>query len=162
MEGRRPKALCPSCREALKQATTAPSHGSHRSHSSHLSHLAHRPLCFQCYRADVDRERALFAAGALDTASDARFQVQLPFEPVNRARLDALKAVRAEMRTTASQGVGQYADKRRHAQIAARHALQSIVAGLQMRRLTPAALTAATHAAELQLPEAWLPFVVSR
>jgi hypothetical protein len=77
-----------------------------------------------------------------------------------------LKVARAEARATASQGIGQYADKRRHAQIQARHALQTIAAGLQARQLTPAAQTqtinAAIHAAELQLPEAWLPYVVSR
>jgi hypothetical protein len=106
------------------------------------------------------------AAGELDTATDARFQSQLPFEPVNHARLETLKAGRAEARATASQGIGQYADKRRRAQIQARHALQSIAAGLQARQLTPAAqaqtMAAAIHAAELQLPEAWLPYVMSR
>ena len=106
------------------------------------------------------------AAGELDTASDARFQSQLPFEPVNRARLDTLKAARIDARATASQGIGQYADKRRHAQIEARHALQAIAAGLRARQLTPAAqaqaMASAIHAAELQLPDAWLPYVVSR
>ncbi len=79
-------------------------------------------------------------------------------------------------------GVGRYVDKRRHAQIAARHALQRIVAGLardaggsiaslrpgfaDVHEPTPAERerlgAAAIHAAELQLPDAWLPFVVSR
>jgi hypothetical protein len=123
-------------------------------------------LCFQCYRAELDRERAIQAAGELNTASEARFQSQLPFEPVNRARLDALKADRTAARAASGQGIGQYADKRRQAQIAARHALQAIAAGLKARQLTPLiqaqALAAAAHAAELQLPEAWIPFVVSR
>jgi hypothetical protein len=105
-------------------------------------------------------------AGELDTASEARFQTQLPFEPVNHARLDLLKAERAQARATASRGIGQYADRRRQAQIRARHALQSIAAGLKARQLTPAAevqaMASAIHAAELQLPEAWLPYVVSR
>jgi hypothetical protein len=147
--------MCPACREALKRDASAP-------RSSRPSRL----LCFECYRADLDRERALGAAGELDTASDARFQGQLPFEPVNRARLGMLKAERSEARATASRGIGQFADKRRHAQIAARHALQQIVTGLSARQLAPAvreqAMAAAIHAAELQLPEAWLPFVVSR
>ncbi|HMB79613.1 MAG TPA: hypothetical protein VKI43_06080 [Vicinamibacterales bacterium] len=125
-----------------------------------------RPLCFDCYRADLARERALKEAGDLDTASDARFQTQLPFEPVNQTRLDTLKAERAAARASASQGIGQYADKRRHAQIQARHALQAIAAGLKQRQLAPAmrsqAMASAIHAAELQLPEAWLPYVVSR
>jgi hypothetical protein len=123
-------------------------------------------LCFQCYRADLARARALKEAGELDTASEARFQTQLPFEPVNRARLDRLRVERAESRATASQGTGQYVDKRRHAQIQARHALQSIAAGLKDRQLRPTAqaqaMTSAIHAAELQLPDAWLPYVVSR
>jgi hypothetical protein len=156
LEGKRPKALCPACREALKRAAA----GSGR-RSSPL-----RPLCFQCYRAELDRERALLAAGALDTATDARFQSQLPFEPVNRARLEMLKAERSEARASSVQGIGQYVDKRRHAQMAARHALQQIAAGLKARQLAPAMeaqlMASAAHAAELQLPEAWLPFVVSR
>jgi hypothetical protein len=64
------------------------------------------------------------------------------------------------------QGIGEYVNKRRHAQIAARHALQAIASGLKARNLPPAleagVLAAAAHAAELQLPESWLPFVVAR
>jgi hypothetical protein len=158
LEGKRPKVLCPACREALKRevATYGASGGARRS----------RLLCFDCYRADLARARALKDAGELDTASDARFQSQLPFEPVNRTRLEGLKAARAEARAAANQGIGQYADKRRRAQIQARHALQTIAAGLKERQLTPAAqshaFASAVHAAELQLPEAWLPYVVSR
>jgi hypothetical protein len=147
--------MCPACREALK-----------RDASAARAVRPSRLLCFECYRADLNRERALRAAGELDTASDARFQAQLPFEPVNRARLGMLKAERSEARAAASRGIGQFADKRRHAQIEARHALQQIVTGLNARQLAPAvreqAVAAAIHAAELQLPEAWLPFVVSR
>ena len=161
LEGKRPKALCPTCRDALKREALALSGALRRSGRS-------RPLCFQCYRAELDRERALEAAGNLDTASEARFQCQLPLVPVNTARLAALKAERSESRASASVGIGQYADKRRHAQIAARHALQAIAQGLATRRLTPAGseaartMDAAIHAAELQLPDSWLPFVVSR
>ena len=158
LEGKRPKVLCAACREALKReaATYGPSGVTRRS----------RLLCFDCYRADLARARALKEAGDLDTASDQRFQTQLPFEPVNQARLETLKAARAGARATGSQGIGQYADKRRHAQIQARHALQTIAAGLTARRLAPAAqaqaMASAVHAAELQLPDAWLPYVVSR
>jgi len=162
LEGKRPKALCPSCREALKREASSPARGSGTSGPS----SAARPLCFQCYLAELDRERALKAAGTLDTASEARFQDLLPLEPVNRPRLEMLKAERAEARSAASEGVGQYVDKRRQAQIEARHALQSIATGLRERRLAPAlharVMDAAIHAAELQLPDAWLPFVVSR
>jgi hypothetical protein len=158
LEGKRPKALCAACRETLKReaATCGPSGTVRRS----------RLLCFDCYRADLARLKALKEAGELDTASEARFQTQLPFEPVNHGRLDLLKADRAQARAAASQGIGQYADRRRQAQIRARHALQSIAAGLAARRLTPAAqaeaMASALHAAELQLPDAWLPYVVSR
>jgi hypothetical protein len=138
------------------------------------------PICFQCYRVELERERALQAAGDLDTSSVERFQDGLPFEPVNHARLDHLKAERAEARRVQHEGVGRYVDKRRQAQIAARHALQRLAAGLDARGLTglprpelieggqlPAVVrdrfaSAALHAAELQLPEAWLPFVGSR
>jgi hypothetical protein len=150
LEGKRPKAVCPACREAMNRGFVPTA----------------RTLCFQCYRAELERERALRAAGNLNTGSEERFQAQLPFEQVNRARLAALKAARAEARAAASQGAGAYVDKRRHAQIAARHALQQIRDGLKARRAASAvqaqALDEAAHAAELQLPEAWLPFVLSR
>lgn len=158
LEGRRPKVLCTACRDALKLETTTygPSGAARRS----------RLLCFDCYRAELARARSLKQAGDLDTASDERFQTQLPFEPVNQARLDTLKTARATARAADREGIGQYADKRRHAQIEARHALQAIAAGLKARRLAPAAqaqaMASAVHAAELQLPEAWLPYVVSR
>lgn len=158
LEGRRPRALCGMCRDALKREAGRRGVSGDPRRS--------RRLCFDCYRADFARVRALKAAGELDTASEARFQSQLPFEPVNHARLEMLKVERAGARAAASQGMGQYADKRRHAQIQARHALQAIAAGLQARQLAPAAqaraMASAVHAAELQLPEAWLPYVVSQ
>jgi hypothetical protein len=144
LEGERPKALCPACRAAPKQWGT--------------TSAGPRPLCFQCYRAEIERQRALRAAGALDTASEARFQSQLPFEPIDRARLETLKAARADVRR---QTAGSYEDRRRHAQIEARHALQTIAANLS-RRSAEGAKADAVHAAELQLPESWLPYVVSR
>jgi hypothetical protein len=158
LEGKRPSALCPACRKALeRQATGKPSSRFRRSG---------RPLCFQCYRTGLERERALRAAGDLHTASDARLQSQLPFEPINRARLDMLKAERAEARAAAGHGVGQYVDRRRRAQIDARRALQAVASGLSARQLPPAIASrivdAAIHAAELQLPESWLPFIISR
>ena len=150
LEGKRPKAVCPSCRDAMNEGIAESA----------------RTLCFQCYRLELARERALRAAGTLDTGSEERFQSQLPFEQVNRARLAELKAARAEARAAAAHGVGAYVDRRRQAQIAARHALQQIAVGLQARRVAPATaartLDAAAHAAELQLPEAWLPFVLSQ
>lgn len=160
LEGKRPRALCPACRELLKanarqaRGDAAPSRAG--------GAKASRPVCFQCYRADLERERALKAAGQLDTGSEVRFQSQLPFEPLNRPRLDALKAARADARAATP----PYVDRRRHAQIEARHALQTIAAGLRTRGLAAAdrerVIFTAVHAAELQLPESWLPFVVSR
>lgn len=114
----------------------------------------------------MERQRALHAAGSLDTASEARFQTQLPFEPVNRPRLEVFKAERAAERATAAAGPGRFADRRRQAQLAARHALQAIGAGLRAHPLPTTdrerIIADALHAAELQLPDAWLPFVVSR
>ena len=157
LEGRRPKVLCADCRQALKRAAAA------------AEVFKPRSLCFQCYRAELNRERAVKAAGELDTASVERFQTTLPFEPVNAIRLTMLKAERTTERKRMRQGVGQFADKRRQAQIAARHALQTIVAGVNARREAASStasaeriIMSAIHAAELQLPESWLPFVVSR
>jgi hypothetical protein len=174
LEGKRPKAMCPACRDALKRAAASAAPAPSRP----------RPLCFQCYRAELDRERALAAAGNLDTASAARYQTTLPFEPVNTLKLEMLKAERAAAREASSRGIGQFDDRRRRAQIAARHALQAIFAGVRARQAaaTIAAsagasgaaaagaarrdaegiIASAIHAAELQLPEAWLPFVVSQ
>jgi hypothetical protein len=164
LEGKRPKALCPACREHLKRAAAQG-----RDAAVDGPAPSGRTLCFQCYRAELDRNGALKAAGELDTASNARFQDALPFEPVNQVRLQMLKAERGAARTALHAGIGQYTDRRRQAQIAARHALQAIAAGLQARQLASAergcgvdSMAAAIHAAELQLPESWLPFVVAR
>jgi hypothetical protein len=129
-------------------------------------------LCFQCYRAELDRNQALKAAGQLNTASEERFQSALPFEPINYARLERLRADRLAARATFQAGAGQFVARGRRAQIAARHALQRIAAGLQARDASGQPVTselerreslaAAAHAAELQLPDSWLPFVVSR
>lgn len=140
LEGTRPRGLCRACRARARRPASR------------------GPLCFQCYREGLERERAVGAAGRLDTASEARFQTALPFEPVDQARLNRLRAARSADRAAGQVGVGRYADRRRQAQIAARHALQRIAAGVQSR----SAAMEAIHAAELQLPEAWVPFVVSR
>jgi hypothetical protein len=175
LEGRRPKAMCVACRVRLARLAREGRAASPEPHATR-----HEPICFQCYRVELERERALQAAGDLDTSSVERFQDGLPFEPVNHARLDHLKAERAEARRVQHEGVGRYVDKRRQAQIAARHALQRLAAGLDARGLTGSLrpelvegrqlppvvcdrfASAALHAAELQLPEAWLPFVGSR
>ena len=156
LEGPRTRALCPACR-ALKSApdSNAP---------------AKPALCFQCYRTQFERDRKIKAAGELDTASEARFQVALPFEPVNVPRLTQLKIEREQSRTQARAGIGIYADRRRRGQIQARRALDRIFRGLQQREIKnrnlatarESSIAAAVHAAELQLPESWLPFVVAR
>jgi DNA-binding FadR family transcriptional regulator len=78
-----------------------------------------------------------------------------------------LKAEHHTARSAASiSPIAKFVDRRRQAQIAARHALQRIAAGLASYRATPSdrerEIAAAIHAAELQLPESWLPFVVSQ
>jgi hypothetical protein len=155
LEGKRPKVLCPACRDVLKRAAVGRG-------SQHP-----KTLCFACYRAELDRQKAIGEAGRLETASDARFQGQLPFEPVDHPRLQMLKAdrhaARAANRATTT---GPFVDRRRHAQISARHALQQIAAALRQRQLAKAdldsAMASAFHAAELQLPDAWIPFVRAR
>ena len=150
LEGRRPKTLCGPCR--LRKAVGA---------------LA-RAICFECHRADRRREEALKAAGEFEESAEAietRFQGGLPFEPVNLPRLARLKAERAEARVQARAGVGQRGQAASGAQIAARHALQRLALGLAARQIEPLArgrvAAAAVDAAELQLPESWLPFVVA-
>jgi hypothetical protein len=168
LEGKRPTELCPGCRERLKRGGAG---------SPNAGRL--RTLCFQCYRAELDRDRRLLAAADLDTTTVERFQTTLPFEPVNKPRLAMLKVERATARDAMRRGAGQFGDERRQAQIAARHALQLIFAGVRARRAAQAQggqvlqghgdagsegqrIVSAIHAAELQLPESWLPFVVSR
>jgi hypothetical protein len=150
--------LCPACRERLNRA-------SGRGGSASAALLA-KTACFNCYRASLEHARAIKAAGELDTASVERFQWALPFEPVNTARLETLKADRSASRRTMRQGAGQYVDRRRRAQIEARHTLQTIFQQVRAQRIAAAAreqqIVSAIHAAELQLPESWLRFVVAR
>jgi hypothetical protein len=152
LEGARPKVRCPACRhlerQRLRSGLAAEREGDSGS----------GPICFQCYRTDQARQRALKAAGELFTASEARFQTTLPFEPVNRARLDRLRVDRSAARAQLRGGIGRFAVRRRRAQIDARHALERISAALKKRERS----WDAAHAAELQLPDAWLPFVSSR
>ncbi|MFN7981649.1 MAG: hypothetical protein U0Q11_07300 [Vicinamibacterales bacterium] len=154
LEGLAAKPLCPACR-AARGATR-------------VDEARNPALCFQCFRLDVERNRKLKAAGELNTASEARFQHALPFEPVNTSRLAQLKAERQQARTTGREGVGACIEKRRRAQIEARHTLATIFQGLKQRRLAhpvqaPAASAgAAAHTSDLQLPKAWLPFVVAQ
>ena len=158
LEGRPPRVLCRECRERLKRDAAlrrrAPGGVGRR-----------QALCFQCYRTELDRARALEAAGQRETASEARFQTSLPFEPVNRARLAVLKVERAAARVVSHSGDGRFTGRLRLAQIAARHALRMATARLDPREAASGhqgrPSDAAIHAAELQLPESWLPFVVS-
>jgi hypothetical protein len=154
LEGRRPKALCPACLEQLGRATV-----------EQLGTPRARPVCFQCYRAEFERERTLQAAGQLDTASEERFRFALPFESVNRLRLEMLRAERASARAMTNAGPGRFTNRRRQAQMAARRALRTIAAGLEARQaarpVRERAMVAAAHGAELQPLEAWVPFVVS-
>ena len=80
LEAPRPKALCRSCRERLRESVAR---GVWPERS--------KTLCFGCYRTQLDRDRRIKAAAELNTASEARFQTSLPIEPVNRARLQQLR-----------------------------------------------------------------------
>src|SRR4051812_3684545 len=141
LEGKRPKILCPACRSQPQPRSA---------------------LCFDCFRAGMDRQHMLKAAGQLDTASVERFQTVLPFEPVNRPRRAMLKAERSTGRAAGlATPAGQFVDRRRRAQIAARHALQRVAQGFggagtwkPMLADREREIAAAIHAAELQLPEA--------
>ncbi|MBS1819677.1 MAG: hypothetical protein JSU08_17220 [Acidobacteria bacterium] len=156
LEAPRPRVLCTACRE--KRAASTPAAG--------------KPtLCFQCYRAELEKNRRIAAAAELNTASEERFQTSLPFEPVNAARLVQLKAEREAARVKARAGAGAYIERRHRAQIEARHALTRIFQGLKARRLVgqtagggiaAAAALAPAARADVQFPEAWLPFVVAR
>ena len=158
LEGARPRAQCPSCRAHIGRDITG------------AAGAGKPALCFQCYRAEIDKNRKLKAAAELDTASDARFQCTLPFEPVNTSRLARLKVEREDARVKAREGAGSYIEKRHRAQIDARHALSRLLHGLKQRELTGAgqgqsrqrAAGMAMRAAEMQLPESWLPFVVAQ
>jgi hypothetical protein len=162
LEGRPPKVMCSTCRERLRVRAR----GGAQVESSVSRPESPAPLCFECFRVDQARQRALRAARNLNTASEARFQDTLPFEPVNRARLEHLRAERSTARAALKTGSARFIDERRRAQIAARHALDRIAAGLRSRGVHEVeghpAIADAIHAAELQLPEAWIPFVVSR
>jgi hypothetical protein len=156
LEGRRPRVLCASCRSrsdlarGRAGAATAPA------------------LCFQCYRAGLERDRRIKAAGELHTASEARFQTALPFEQVDGARLAMLKQARAESRVAERSGTGAFVEKRRRAQIEARHALAHVLQGLRARQMlridgaAPESTTVSMRQTDVQLPESWLPFVVSQ
>ncbi len=152
LEAPRPRVLCPDCRRQLQsrvngRVTAAP---------------ADKALCFQCYRTALERDKAIAAAANLDTGSAERFQVSLPLEPVNHARLARLKVERQEARRI--QAVASpYVDRRRRAQINARHALQGLAAGLRAyREKQEQRRVAAIRTGEMMLPDAWLPFAASR
>ena len=102
LEGRRPIVLCGPCR--MRRAIGA----------------ERKAVCFECYKADARRQRAFESAASLDTGSTERLQSGLPFEAVDRPRLERLKGERVAARQQLRVGVGRFVDKRRHAQIAAR------------------------------------------
>ncbi len=144
-----PRRLCASCKARRNETGERPP-----------------TLCFQCHRAERQRSAAIRAAANLDTASEARFQDALPFEPVNRARLAQLRVERTSIRQTLMDGAGRFDLRRRRALIAARHALQTAVERVRRRDAGRVAerraFAMAMHAVELQFPDAWVPFIVSR
>lgn len=156
LEGRCPRTKCPSCRLARSK----------RRHSSSATadRAVTEPVCFLCYRAGLERERSLRSARTLFTGSQARFRHVLPLEPVDRKRLVHLRSERVASRRTSAEGIGQFAARRRRAQVEARHQLLRIETAARPGAPTSGearALWVVARAAELQLPESWLPFVVS-
>jgi hypothetical protein len=135
LEGPRPRLRCAACR-AQRSTSQRASAGT---------------LCFECYRAQLNRERALRRAVAEDPSAEGRrFSESGHHAPVQVGRLLQLKAVRQRARDAeARRREGGFAERRRRAQRAA-------------RRAVAAAPFAGVEAAELQLPAAWLPFVLSR
>ena len=157
LEAPRPKVLCRDCRARLQRrvsgaASATPGDGLRRPD----------PLCFACHRADLQRERALKAAGELDTATDARFQFVLPLAPVDHSRLARLKVERREARVAQAK-VSPYVDRRRQAQLTAQQVLQRLAQGLRARGVVPGKSVAlSTRSGRVQLPDTWLPFAASR
>lgn len=129
LEGVRPARLCRACRAAGETRSEA----------------RQQAICFACYRAALDHDRRLKAAGQFDAASEERFVAMGPLAPVNQTRLNALRAARALARV----GLSPWAVRRLAAVRAARLALASAPA-----------VTAARTEKTLPLPAAWLPFVV--
>jgi hypothetical protein len=156
LEGQKPKIMCPTCRERMRAAARA------ATPAVSANDRQPSPICFECYRVDLARQRALRAAQNLNTASEARFQGSLPFEPINRARLDRLRAERNTVRAAMKVGPARFVDKRRRAQIAARHVLDRLAAGLGSHGTAAADRERPRAGDVLALPDAWLPFVVSR
>jgi hypothetical protein len=160
LEARRPEAVCPACVAGRRRwSAWRLGGGTERPQDT--------PLCFQCFRKGLDRERGLTAARDLNTASEARFQSISPFEPVDLERLERLRAERAGERGSRSALV-PFDLKRRKAQIEARHALD----GIRRRSAAPGGGSASSvgpgrsrlpmlRATELPFPESWLPFVVT-
>jgi hypothetical protein len=152
--GERSQVSCAACRS--RRDSRADTHG--------------RTLCFQCYRATLERRRRLAAALEAVVASDQRFQETRPFEPVDRERLDRLRAARLAERQEATLLNG-FARRRRAAQIAARHVLESGDCGMRAGQHKSSAAdreTRVVHAVAvgagtpLSMPLAWLPFLMSR
>ncbi len=149
LEVPRPRARCAACRVASQRLARA-------------SGVADgRPACLACYRADVARTWALKAAAQFDTATLGRFQEALPFAPVNRPRLDRLRAARLAARRDAG-AAARYADRRRSAQLAARLALQRLGEGLRGRRLDASQLgntVSRVGPSTMPVTASWLPLV---
>ena len=181
LEGLRPRPRCPACRQlppdraSHSSAAVEPGRPGTLEPSSAAVTGRTRPLCFQCYRLALTHERALKAAAEFTGASDERFHLARPFEPVNASRLTTLKIARERARAAAKEGPGACIERRRQGQIAARHALARLAEGLGTVSVGHGPGGRATHesAADVrasatqfqksfQFPESWLPFVVSR
>jgi len=160
LEGQPPRLQCRSCRERSRRVWRLWRGIGPRA----AGRASRQPLCFQCYRGGLDRDRTLAAARALDTASEARFATVRPFAPVDRTRLVLLKANRAAARLASSSGAGRFTSQRQHAQVAARRTVERSADGLKGSRFAEAVHSGRHSLAgvvDLQFPASWLPFVVS-
>jgi hypothetical protein len=97
LEGERPNAMCTRCRERAFSANRVDSTSVF---PSSLPALPDRPapLCFQCYRLELERQRRARAASELQAMSEERLQFLLPLEAVDQPRLTMLRAELAQGR----------------------------------------------------------------
>ena len=153
LEGKRPKALCQRAARPKSGSRHRAYHGAPGTSSVVLPVLPGRVGAIEpcsCWSARHSIRGTL--------------QVQLPFEPVNEPRLAKLKWIAPSAQLRSSESAASSTSGVRHKSPHATRS-QMIAAGLRTRQLAGdnvRAMDMAIHAAELQLPESWLPFVVSR
>ena len=105
-KGSGPRCMCPACRLRAFRASASQGRAPRTRRASPESR-APSPESRSVFSATASTRRAsgrCSAARNLNTASEARFQDSLPFEPVNRARLERLRAERSTARAALKSG----------------------------------------------------------